>query len=228
MWGAAGSGIVRSDAPSPSSSSLPGSSSSSCTADDATLAQPKARGSLRRPRVGTMIGSEDRVDLLPDQLEKRLDVESMPHRRIRGEILFRKSKQAHRRIEPATILRMRRALILLLQMDKPARGLDQPFEIIRIFRFGPEPEMLEDIVRFVVALFVPAAKEAKITRVGRDLAGRRLSRRVAYLFKQPGNSLAFAHEERNLVSAEMTGNRARILFRGRARARTAPQPRGDG
>lgn len=109
-------------------------------------------------------------------------------------------------------------LVLLLQMDEPARRLDQPFEIIRIFRFRLQPEMFEDVVGFVIALLVPATKEAEITRVRGHVVRRSLRRLTAQLLEEPGNSLAFIHEKLNLVSAEMTGNRARILFRGRARA----------
>ncbi len=54
-------------------------------------------------------------------------------------------------------------------MDKAARGLDQALEIVRVFRFRPQPEMLEDIVRFVVTLLIPAAEKAEITGMRRDL-----------------------------------------------------------
>jgi hypothetical protein len=59
----------------------------------------------------------------------------------------------------------------------------------------------------------------------RDLVAGRVGGRAAQFFHQPGNSLAFVHGTLNLVSAEMTGNRARIVFQGRAGLRTAA---GDG
>ena len=176
---------------------------------------------LRRPGIGSVIGSKDRVDLLSDEMEKRFKVESMPRWRIRRQIVFREPEQTHRRIEPPAVFRVVRPLIVLLQMDKPARGLDQAFEIIRVLRFRPQPEMLKDVVRLIVALFIPAAEEAEITGMLRDVVRRGIGRSAAHFLEEPGNSLAFVHEGRNLGSAEMTGNRARIVFRGRACARTA-------
>ena len=116
-------------------------------------------------------------------------------------------------------------LVLLLQVDEPAGRLDEPFEIVRVLRFRPQPEMLEDVVRFVIALLIPAPKEAEVTRMRGDVVTRALRRLTVQLLEEPGNSLAFVHEKLNLVSAEMTGNRARILFRGRARA---PMATSDG
>jgi hypothetical protein len=55
----------------------------------------------------------------------------------------------------------------------------------------------------------------------RDLIARLPGRRVAQPFQQPGNSLAFIHTTLSLVSAEMTGNRARIVFPRRAEVHTA-------
>jgi hypothetical protein len=102
--------------------------------------------------------------------------------------------------------------MLLLQMHKATRRLDQSLEIIRVVRFRPQPEMLEDVVRFVVALFIPTAKKAYVTRMLRNLGGRLLRRRAAQLRDELGNSLAFVHGKLSLVSAVMTGNRAGVLF----------------
>jgi hypothetical protein len=106
-------------------------------------------------------------------------------------------------------------------MHKSARRLDQSFEVIRVLRFGPQPEMLQDIVRFVVALLIPAAEKPDVARMLRDFPGRGAGRRAAQPFQQPGNSLAFVHGKLNLVSAEMTGNRAPIVFQRRAGVRAA-------
>ena len=61
---------------------------------------------------------------------------------------------------------MRRMLELLLQMHEGSRRLDQALEIIRVVGRCLEPEMLEDIVRFVVTLLIPATKEPAITGIG--------------------------------------------------------------
>ena len=58
---------------------------------------------------------------------------------------------------------MRWLFEMLLQMNKCSSGLDQALEVIRIAGRGGEPEMLQDIVRLVIALLVPAAEEAAIT-----------------------------------------------------------------
>ena len=102
--------------------------------------------------------------------------------------------------------------MLLLQMHKATRGLDQSLEIIRVLRFRAQPEMLEDVVRFVVALLIPTAKKAHVAGMLRDLVARLLKRCAAQLLDEPGNSLVFVHGELSFVSAVMTGNRARILF----------------
>ena len=85
--------------------------------------------------------------------------------------------------------------------------------------------MLEHVVRFVVALLIPATKKAEVTGMLRDFVGRFISRGAAQLFHQPGNSLAFVHGTLSFGSAEMTGNRAPIVFPRRADVRTAA---GDG
>ena len=171
-----------------------------------------------------MIGSENRIHLSLQEPEKILDIEAMPDGPERREIFLGEPKQPHRRIHPSPVLGMGRPRMLLLQMHKPAGRLDQPFEIIRILRFRLQPKVLEDIVGFVVALLIPAAEETDVARVPGNFA-RRLLRRRAQLFHQSGNSLAFVHGKLSFVSAEMTGNRARIVFPRRADVTTAA---GDG
>ena len=57
-------------------------------------------------------------------------------------------------------------------MDEAAGCLDEPLEIIGVLRFRPQPKMLENIVRLVIALLIPAA-ENRITgcRAISSLAG---------------------------------------------------------
>ena len=172
-----------------------------------------------------MVGSENRVHLSLQEPEKILDIKAMPRRPERREISLGQPKQPHRRIHPPPILRVRRSRILFLQMDEPACRLDQPFEIIRILRFCPQPEVLEHIVRFVIALLIPATEKTDVAWMPGNFGRRLLRRRAAQLFYQSGNSLAFVHGKLSLVSAEMTGNRAPIVFPRRADVRTAT---GDG
>lgn len=172
-----------------------------------------------------MIRSENCVHLSLQKPEKIFDIKAMPHRPERLEIFFGEPKEPHRRIHPPPVFRMGRAGMLFLQMHESAGCLDQPFEIIRILRFRPQPEMLEDVVSFVISLLIPAEKETDVARIPGNFARRALRRRAAQLFHQSGNPLAFVHEALNLVSAEMTGNRARIVFPRRADVITAT---GDG
>ena len=97
-------------------------------------------------------------------------------------------------------------------MNEPTGRLDQAFKIVRVFRFGPQPKMLQHIVRFVVLLLVPANKEPGVTGMLRDLVGRARGGGAAQLLDQLGNSLAFIHGKLSFVSAVMTGNRTPILF----------------
>ena len=172
-----------------------------------------------------MIRGENRIDMSPEEPEKTLDIQPMPHGREGREIFFRQPEQTNRRVHSPPIFRVGRPHMLLLQMDETAGRLDEPLEIICVLRFRPQPEMLEDVVRFVVALFIPATKKAKVTGMLRDFVGRFISRGAAQLFHQPGNSLAFVHGTLSFGSAEMTGNRAPIVFPRRADVRTAA---GDG
>ena len=159
-----------------------------------------------------MIGREDSGHLPLQQFSKSRDIKSMPRRAVGHEIFLRQSKQAHRRKHPPPVLWVSRPRMLLLQMHKATRGLDQPLEIIRVVRFRAQPEMFEDVVRFVVALLIPTAKKTHVTGMVRNLVGCLFRRRAAQLLDEPGNSLAFVHGELSFVSAVMTGNRARSLF----------------
>lgn len=168
-----------------------------------------------------MFPGEDGVDLRPEHLQKPIDGKPMPGRREGGEIFFREPKQSHRGIHPPPILRVSWPRMLFLQMNKRAGRLDESFEIIRVRGFRPQPKVLEHVMRVVVTLLIPAAKESEIARMPRDFVGRVLRRRAARFGDQSGNSLAFVHGKLSLDSAEMTGNRARIVFPRRARVRQA-------
>lgn len=102
--------------------------------------------------------------------------------------------------------------VLFLQVDKSSGGLNQTLEIVGVLRLGAQPEVFQNIVRLIVSLLVPAAKETEITRMLRDFFRRRFDGAAAELFHQLGNSLAFVHLKFSFESAEMTGNRGRFFF----------------
>ena len=68
------------------------------------------------------------------------------------------------------MFRMGRMLELLLQMHKRARGLDQALEIMRIVGRDRlvQPNLLENVVRFVVTLLVPALEKGRGNRDARQ------------------------------------------------------------
>ena len=79
-----------------------------------------------------------------------------------GQIIFRQAKQSDGRWQSPCVFGMRRMLEILLQMNKCARCLNQPFEKNRINQLGVEPDLFEHIVRFIIALFVPTLEKGAI------------------------------------------------------------------
>ena len=102
------------------------------------------------------------------------------------------------------MFRVRRVLEILLEMDERARGLDQSFEKIIVARVVVQPEMLEDVVRFVVTLLVPAAKEGPVTRIFRNVA-RKIDIAALEIAHELRNPLAFVHGALNFIVPEMMG-----------------------
>ncbi len=126
-----------------------------------------------------MIGCDNSVHFFSQKAEKFRHFKTMPHRRKRREIFPRQAKEPHRREHPPAILGMRRSQELFLQMNEPARGLNQPFEIIGVLCFRAQPEVLEDIVRFVVTLRIPAAEKSEVTRMIGHIVARSIRGRAA-------------------------------------------------
>ena len=53
----------------------------------------------------------------------------------------------------------------LLKMNESAGGLDQPLEKICVARFRREPKLFQDIVRLVIAHFVPTTEKRDVKRM---------------------------------------------------------------
>lgn len=172
-----------------------------------------------------MFGGDDGLPLCPEHFEKTGDTEAVPNRRERHQVFFRQPEQTRRRIHSPPVLRVGRARMLFLQMDKTAGRLDKALEVICVLRFRLQPELLKHVVRLVITLLIPATKKTEVAGMPGDFVGRFISRETAQPFHQPGNSLAFVHGTLSFGSAEMTGNRAPIVFPRRADVRTAA---GDG
>ena len=170
---------------------------------------------LRRPRIDLVVGLHNHVRMATEHFSELRQIELVPLRTQRGQVHFREAEQPNGRSQPASMFRMSWMFELLLQMHKSAGGLNQAFEILRIFgsRRLLEPDLLENIVRLVVSPFVPAVKECTIIRMVGDGTGGGLSFATFQHLHEFGNSLAFAHEGRNLVAPAMMGKRARFTFR---------------
>ncbi len=94
-------------------------------------------------------------------------------------------------------------LEIFLQMNKSTRGLDQSFKKIIIGRVLVQPNLLEDVMRLVVTLLVPAPEKSPIIRVAFHCVARGT---FSFFPGQPTdesrNPLAFVHEEPTLLAAQ--------------------------
>jgi len=113
-----------------------------------------------------------------------------------------KPEQAHRRRQTPAVLRVGWVFESLLKMNKSARCLDQSLEEIRIARIGLQPKLLEDIVRFVITLFVPTTEKRAVKRVLCDVPLTGIDIVTTQLRHQLRNPLAFVHGKLNLMAAQ--------------------------
>ena len=121
-------------------------------------------------------------------------------------------EQTRRRRQAPAVLRMRWVFELLLKMNESAGRLDQPFEIVRIARFGLEPKLLQDIMRLVIMFFVPAVEKRTIKWVSCDVRLAWIDIFPSQLGHPLRNPLAFVHEGLNLLAAQIMSKPARINF----------------
>ena len=85
-------------------------------------------------------------------------------------------------------------LEMFLEMNEGARRLDEPFEKLVVIRIAVQPKLLENIVRVVIPLLVPALKKGAIKWMFRDVRPvwvDLFSRQLRYELRNP---LAFSHE----------------------------------
>ena len=101
---------------------------------------------------------------------------------------------------------------LLLQMNEGAGRLDQALEKIRVAGARFQPKLLENIVRFVIMLLVPAHEKGAIKWMLCHIGLGKIDIFRAQLRHEPRNPLAFGHEELNLSMAQVMSKQARISF----------------
>jgi hypothetical protein len=175
-------------------------------------AQGHLRGALWRPRILaiTEFGS---TSIAGKDFSQRNKIQVMSCGSKRRQILFREAKQTNCGTEPSPMLRVRRMFVMLLQMDEGTRGLDKAFEILRVFRRDRivKPHLFQDIVCFVIMLFVPTPEESAVIRMRGDFSRAFLV--SAQRFDESRNPLAFAHEGLNLTAPAMMGKRRRFSLR---------------
>jgi hypothetical protein len=110
------------------------------------------------------------------------------------------------------MFRVRRMFEPLLQMNEGARRLDQALKKIGVTGIAFQPELLENIVGFIVILLVPAPKKSAIKWVLCDIGLGWIDLVCAQLRHKSRNPLAFGHEELNLQVALVMSKPARIIF----------------
>jgi hypothetical protein len=139
----------------------------------------------------------------------------MPLRAERLEILQRKPKEPHRRAEPPTMFRMRGMFELLLQMDERTSRLDQSLKVLRVLGadWAFEPDLFENVVRFIITLLVPALKKRAIIGMIRHPAAVGPGAGGFQRGHELRNPLAFAHAGRNLGAPAMMGKRRPFSLR---------------
>ena len=107
---------------------------------------------------------------------------------------------------------MRWMLEMFLEMNESARGLDESFEKMVVVRIGVQPKLLENVVRLIILLLVPALKKRAIKWMPCDLGLDWIDAFSSQLCHEPRNPLAFAHRGLNLLAAQMMSKPTRSSF----------------
>ncbi len=120
---------------------------------------------LGRPGIfGGIFGGEFR-DVRFAEGDERGDVEAMMCGGERRKIFYAEREEARGGAEAASILGVVGPEMLFLQMDEGAGDLDEAFEKGMVGTFRAQPELLEDIVGFVVFAAIKAGEETRVVRV---------------------------------------------------------------
>lgn len=118
------------------------------------------------------------------------------------QVLIRELKQTYGRRQAPAVLYVQWMFESFLKMNEGAGGLDQSLKKIRVRRIGFQPKLFEDVMRFVITLFVPAVEKRAVKRVLCDVRLSRIDIAMTQLSHQPRNPLAFGHGELNLMAAQ--------------------------
>lgn len=102
------------------------------------------------------------LTLFAQEFEKFGHIKGVPDGGVRREMFLRELKEPHRWLQTPAVFRMRGMFEIFLEMNERARGLDETLEEIGVARIRFQPKLLQDIVRFVIALFIPTTEEGAI------------------------------------------------------------------
>ncbi len=100
--------------------------------------------------------------LFAQEFEKFVDIKRVMQGSVWRKIFLSELKQSHSRLQAAAVLWMRRMFEVFFQMNKCACRLNKPLEEISVVRIRFQPQLLQNIMRFVVALFIPTTEEGAI------------------------------------------------------------------
>jgi hypothetical protein len=112
-----------------------------------------------------VIGCDDLVSVPVQKLAKRCHIEPMMPWGETRQISLRKPEQTFRRRQTPAVLGMQRMFEPFLKMNESPGGLDQSLEEIRVVRFRLEPKVLQNIVRLIVTLLIPATEKRTVIGV---------------------------------------------------------------
>jgi hypothetical protein len=171
---------------------------------------------LGRPGIYLVVGTNDTVRAGTQQLTKCCDVQAVMPRPENGQVLFRQPKQTHGGPQTPSMFGMQRVLEIFLQMHEGPRSLDQALEEIVVLRVLVQPKLLQNVVRLIVTLSVPASKICPVTRMICDRSSPNIGIFAFQLAHESRNPLAFTHEGLNLTTARMMGKFGCIDFPGKA------------
>src|SRR5436189_4767880 len=113
------------------------------------------------PRIDLVVGLHNQIHMAIEHFSEFRQIELVPVRTQWRQVRFRQAEEANSRTEAAAVFRVGGMFELFLQMHKSAGRLNQAFEILGVIRGRRllEPYLLENIVRLIVSLFVPAMKK---------------------------------------------------------------------
>jgi len=148
----------------------------------------KKPGWMRRvPGIMSKTGTNDLSSELSTEAIQRFHIEVEMMGAITFKISHAEFKKPRSWSKAFAILRMRRTVVLLLQMDKGPCNLDQTFEIKMILVLLLQPEMLQDIVGLIIFLLIEALEIAHVAGV------KRKRRPNAEFGNKRGDTFAFFH-----------------------------------